>query len=557
MKKIQLLFLLSVSSFSMAQTPAACEENLFGVTYSLSEIGCGTDESGTININVFGGQLPYAVEWEIAGEKVTVPLETDGSYTFTVDGLDVDSMTTNHELLKVIDARGCEFPVEVDPGIVCFETNVQHASCQEEQNGSIKLDLPSPQQPLQYCEESDTLFIETACSEVITSAGVYEGSGKYCVSNFEGSHLVLKNGVLIVKGISTVNSLTLEGDANLIIESGAKLIVQNLALRRECSFSNFGTCEINSMSIEGVIENYGNLTCLNDLNLNSPESNIENYGELVCYASLNINTSLINHASLVVENNCTINGEGFLENNCTLMAGKVLVNNVLVNKGSLTSKEMSLNGTSAVWVEDIIVSSRIDVLGTEGNCAIIHIESQTTILPTAVIHEAVSFCDEDGIENNDGKVVLDESCETCTQGEYLVEWSNGQTGYEIENLSPGEYIATITDPQGNVSERTFVIAGGDVLCSTVSFPNPCSDFYNIIYDVYEDDTDVEILIYDLWGNNVNGMSSESRATGTHREVWDGTDYAGAQVPDGLYLYMVVLNGDASDYQKGKVFFQPQ
>ena len=75
-----------------------------------------------------------------------------------------------------------------------------------------------------------------------------------------------------------------------------------------------------------------------------------------------------------------------------------------------------------------------------------------------------------------------------------------------------------------------------------NFPNPFNPSTAIQYMLPRAD-EVELVIYNLLGQEVSRLVHELRDAGTHTVMWDGTNNLGKQVASGVYIYRMV----ASDF----------
>ena len=70
-----------------------------------------------------------------------------------------------------------------------------------------------------------------------------------------------------------------------------------------------------------------------------------------------------------------------------------------------------------------------------------------------------------------------------------------------------------------------------------NYPNPFNPTTNIQFDLPEQ-TEVKLLIYDILGNRVQELFTESLPAGNHTVSWDGTDQHGHPVSSGIYFYVL-------------------
>ncbi len=72
---------------------------------------------------------------------------------------------------------------------------------------------------------------------------------------------------------------------------------------------------------------------------------------------------------------------------------------------------------------------------------------------------------------------------------------------------------------------------------TEAYPNPFSEEINIYIDVPETDI-VQVNIYNATGQLVKNILHGEQFSGSSKVTWDGTNYAGYPVNDGIYIYSI-------------------
>jgi len=80
-----------------------------------------------------------------------------------------------------------------------------------------------------------------------------------------------------------------------------------------------------------------------------------------------------------------------------------------------------------------------------------------------------------------------------------------------------------------------------------NYPNPFNPTTKILYSL-KNDGYVELNIYNVLGQNVRNLVSETKPAGTYTVQWDGRDNSGSQVASGVYFYKIT-SGDFSDIKK--------
>jgi hypothetical protein len=99
----------------------------------------------------------------------------------------------------------------------------------------------------------------------------------------------------------------------------------------------------------------------------------------------------------------------------------------------------------------------------------------------------------------------------------------------------------------SVDEKSLA---SDVTLLSQAFPNPFSVSVTIPFITGEDKPMVEIELFDLMGTRIQELAHNQFEPGYHECTWNGTDYTGARVSQGIYLYR--LTSSNVPPQVGKV-----
>ena len=106
-------------------------------------------------------------------------------------------------------------------------------------------------------------------------------------------------------------------------------------------------------------------------------------------------------------------------------------------------------------------------------------------------------------------------------GEYVFDWSEGRK-FKILYSKDGEVMPGVT------------LLGN-------AYPNPFRGNISIPVLLAEDQSAIQIQVYDLMGRKVKTISKEAANAGVHTLTWDGQNEQGYNLESGLYLYQ--LSGD--------------
>jgi len=110
-----------------------------------------------------------------------------------------------------------------------------------------------------------------------------------------------------------------------------------------------------------------------------------------------------------------------------------------------------------------------------------------------------------------------------------------------DNCGEGEISMKIK----NFIARTFNLAEVDSIKKNIlfnSFPNPFSNSATINFYLKNDGQSGYLTIYNVRGQMIRQFSLQSNKSGENTIIWNGKDQYGAQVGNGLYLYMLEIDG---------------
>jgi hypothetical protein len=91
----------------------------------------------------------------------------------------------------------------------------------------------------------------------------------------------------------------------------------------------------------------------------------------------------------------------------------------------------------------------------------------------------------------------------------------------------------------NTSVGTEEIDDYITMSGLAILPNPFSQ--NTTFEYMSSGTNYSIEIFDISGSKVKILKSDNKLTGKQRISWDGTDFSGNRLPDGIYFCTLVSN----------------
>ncbi len=182
--------------------------------------------------------------------------------------------------------------------------------------------------------------------------------------------------------------------------------------------------------------------------------------------------------------------------------------------------------------------------------ALVEDESGINTVGNGIGHDIVAILDQ----SNDELKVLNDYYQAN-----LNTYRSGVITYPYFNLEEGEHHIRLKvwDAFNNSSEATirFVVknSGNPVMQDPSNYPNPFTDRTWFTYELnhYDEEMEVEIMIYDMIGQLVTVIHRETYGDGYRPEPieWDGKNQNGNYLRGGLYVYRIRVkdnNGAVSE-----------
>lgn len=201
----------------------------------------------------------------------------------------------------------------------------------------------------------------------------------------------------------------------------------------------------------------------------------------------------------------------------------------------------------------IMISSTVGeaVIGSAENSSLIVTQGfhQSSNITLATITYDYAVKDETCPDTKDGVIILSDF-EGCENGEYTIQWDNGEVGSQLTDLSAGWYGFSIL--ACGVMEHDSVLVGRiyENSCLLVFYTafSPNGDGVN---DTWEIDNinavpnDVNtVSIFDRWGNKVIDFTNYNNSD----QVWKGKDDKGKDVTEGTYYFQAkIMDQNYSGY----------
>lgn len=193
----------------------------------------------------------------------------------------------------------------------------------------------------------------------------------------------------------------------------------------------------------------------------------------------------------------------------------------------------------------IMISSTVGeaVVGSTESSSLILTQGfhQSSNVTLATISYEYAVKDETCPDTKDGAIILS-NFEGCENGEYTIQWDNGEVGSQLIDLEAGWYAFNIFSC--GVVERDSVLVGRiyENSCLLVFYTafSPNGDGVNDTWEIDNinaEPNDVNtVSIFDRWGNKVVDFVNYNNSD----VVWKGKDDNGKDVTEGTYYFQATI-----------------
>ena len=107
----------------------------------------------------------------------------------------------------------------------------------------------------------------------------------------------------------------------------------------------------------------------------------------------------------------------------------------------------------------------------------------------------------------------------------------GMVGYSYDEYSINPRYVADMYPDSDADETVIDVASVSL---NGNYPNPFNPTTRIDYTLLES-TNINLAVYDVAGRLVRTLYTGTQSSGTHFEIWDGTDNNGTAISSGIYF----------------------
>ncbi|MCF7793231.1 MAG: T9SS type A sorting domain-containing protein [Candidatus Cloacimonetes bacterium] len=113
----------------------------------------------------------------------------------------------------------------------------------------------------------------------------------------------------------------------------------------------------------------------------------------------------------------------------------------------------------------------------------------------------------------------------------LVKWSTSLTGQPAYTIEPSVFELSELFTMPVSIDNDYI----EVISVVNTFPNPFVETASLSFSLSQN-TAVELSIYNIRGQKIKSLISDSRGRGTYTTFWNGKDESEEPVPSGIYFY---------------------
>ena len=546
-------------------------------TVIVTDVACYGDSTGSVNLSVTGGTLPYTFLWSNEAETEDISGVPAGSYSVTVS--DSNGCT-------ILASASVEQPAEALTGSI---VSLTHVSEHGESNGSITVSGSGGRSPYSYSLDEGEFQPSGTFGSL--SAGTYiiliRDAGM-CL--FELTVTVTQPKLPLAAMISDRSDISCNGanDGTVTVEGlgGSMPYLYSLEGGEFQSSGTFSGLTVGTYTITVRDDDLDQVDIVFDISQPDPLTVAVSGDDIKCYGGSTGRVTAIpsggtepysywwNSApaqttavatglpagtytvTVTDSNGCTVTNSVTISQPLTDMEISIEQENVTCNGGSDGSATAFVTGGlepySFSWNTDPEQTKEnvsglpagtytITVTDSYG-CAKSHEVTIDEPLPITV-NPNVTPCSCPDSEDGAIDLVIEGG-----NSPYIVLWSDGFEGQTRTGLAPGTYTAVISDNsscnEAFTVELDFSFSSGCLVIPQVITPN--NDGYNDLWQIRNIDLypDAEVRIFNRWGKLI--FSAKNLAD----NPWNGT-IRGKPVPTDSYHYILDLK-DGSKPRTGVI-----
>lgn len=468
-------------------TSIITEPTLIQSSIVSQNINCYAQATGTINLTLTGGTLPYSINWSNNAVTEDISSLTAGTYTVTIT-----------------DANGCSHTNGVtltQPSSGLSSSNfVKNVTCYGGADGYIFYDVQGGTQPYNYNWSSgDSL------------ANIFNlVAGTYIITTADANGCILTN--------------------SIVVAQPPQVIITAVTIPVRCFGQNNGTIDI---TISGGTTPYTYEWMNSNFVLSAITQDLVNYPSEVYNVKVTDSVGCTASMSIPLHEPAPL-GASVTANNITCAGGADGNIDINISGGVLPYAYAWSNGAVSEDLLNIPVGTYVVTITDANNCSMIR---SYTLLEPPPIEISYQTQEVSCADQHDGVIY---AIATGGTGAYTYAWSNGTILNPATDLSGTTYTLTVSDVSGcNRSiEITMPVNPKECIEIPTAF-SPNGDGKNDTWQIKNIELypDCVMKIFNRWGN----LLFES--TG-YKEFWNGR-YNGNKLPSETYYFILELGNEST------------
>jgi gliding motility-associated-like protein len=558
------------------------------LTETHANVLCFAGNSGSININLAGGTVPYTFTWS-----------NGSSILMTQTTPNLTNLTSDSYTVLVQDANDCTISttifIDQPSAPLAISTSIIEVDCYNSSTGSIDLTVTGGTGPFIYDWDNDGVGDNDDFQDLLNIP-----STNYAIIVYDNNGCTITSSYFVDQPQAPIQLSVTSVEASCFGEATGSISLTTIGgtAPYTIDWDNDGTGDfddpqnlinipsgvyiVNVMDTNGCLETIGGFVA-------QPAAALDVIATIIdpsCYAysdgSVNLaitggttpyymqwgdtNEYLLNNPSELLSelttgnyflrvrdvNNCVFEQFVFVDQPDTLSVTNIITDvscfegsdgaiNLTSNGGTTPYSYIWSNGSNNEDQFNLVTDIYGYILTDAQGCIY---KEELIVYQPPEIQIASEINGITCVDQKDASIYIQTAGGTQP---YNWIWSNGETTNHITDLSIGLYELTISDYNGCIKKYDFIIDSSSIECLIlVNTFTPNGDDYNdtwVIGNIHLYPK-AEVKVFNRWGNLLFESQGEYIP-------WDGV-FNGSKLPSEVYYYVIVLNNDENNKYTGTI-----
>ena len=380
------------------------EPEQMAATASILNLNCHNEQTGTIELTVSGGTLPYVFNW------------SNGATTKDLNDLPAGNYTAN-----IVDANGCSLSVDytvTEPSALEITGTTTPALCTGEENGAISISVTGGTAAYQYLWSNGA----TEANQTDLAAGTYTITVLDANNCQNSISLTIEEPVALTSNINVTEEVACADGSNASLQVTTTGGTGNYFYQWNNGATTQTISGLSAGTYEVTISDDNQCTITQNITLTAPEA-------------INVNLDLVE--------NVTCNGE---------QSGRI---EITTTGGTQPYSYNWSNGTTTEDLEGLSAGTYTLTVSDNNGCSTEITATITEPNALAIIIGDIVNVRCEGTATGDVYLIFEGGTSP-----YTFNWSDGSTNQDLNNVVAGDYSVTITDALGCSINESYTIEDG-------------------------------------------------------------------------------------------------